>query len=80
MLRLCVLEEKYLQVLEHAHAGIAGGHFSAETTAKTILWSGLWWPTLHMDAQVYVAKCEECQRTKPPIHRDSMPLRPIIAT
>ena len=79
-LRLCVPEEKYLQVLEHAHAGIAGGHFSAETTAKTILWSGLWWPTLNMDAQVYVAKCEECQRTKPPVHRDSMPLRPIIAT
>ena len=53
-LRLCVPETKYIEILHHAHAGIGGGHFSGPTTAKTILWSGLWWPTLHMDALEYV--------------------------
>lgn len=53
-LRLRVPESKYLEVLHHAHAGIAGGHFSGITTAKTILWSSLWWPTLHQDALEFV--------------------------
>ena len=66
VLCLCVPKEKYIPVLEHAHAGIAGGHFLADVTAITIMWSGLWWPTLHMDGEVYVARCKECQRTKPP--------------
>ena len=79
VLRLCVPKEKYVSVLEHAHAGIAGGHFSADIIARTIMWSGLWWPTLHMDAELYVARCEECQRTKPPRAQDQMPLRPIMS-
>ena len=33
-LRLCVPEAKYVQVLKHAHAGIAGGHFLADTTPR----------------------------------------------
>ena len=53
-LRLCVSESQYLEILHHAHAGVAGGHFSGPTTAKSILWSGLWWPTLHMVALEYV--------------------------
>ena len=79
VLRLCVPKEKYMDILKHAHAGITGGHFSAETTAKTIMWSGLWWPTLHLDAELLVARCEECQRVKPPRAMDSMPLRPIMS-
>ena len=65
-LRLCVPESQYLEILHHTHARVAGGHFFGFLTAKAILWSGLWWPTLHMDAETYVARCEECQRTKPP--------------
>ena len=69
-----------LTILTHAHAGVGGGHFSGETTAKLIKWSGLWWPTLHMDAEEYVKRCDECQRAKPPITRDDMPLRPMLST
>ena len=77
-LRTCVCESDYLSVLTNAHAGIGGGHFSGETTAKIILWSGLWWPTVFHDATEYVKQCDECQRTKPPITSDNMPLRPIM--
>ena len=79
-LRLCVPESQYLEILYHTHAGISGGHFSGPITAKLILWSGLWWPTLHMDALEFVKRCEQCQRTKPLVAREEMPLRPIMAT
>ena len=45
-LRICVTENEYLGVLEHAHSSIPGGHFSASVMAKTIMRAGLWWPTL----------------------------------
>ena len=48
--------------------------------ARLILWSWLWWPTLFGDAEEYVKRCDQCQRTKPPILSDEMPLRPIMAT
>ena len=79
-LRICVCESDYLGVLTHAHSGSGGGHFSGETTAKLILWSGLWWPTLFHDSNEYVKRCDECQRVKPPISSDQMPLRPMLAT
>ena len=43
------------------------------------MWSGLWWPTLNLDAELLVARCEECQRVKPPRAMDSMPLKPIMS-
>ena len=77
---MCVCETDYFSILTHAHAGTGGGHFSGDTTARLILWSGLWWPTLFGDAEEYVKQCDQCQRTKPPILSDKMPLRPIMAT
>ena len=73
-LRLCVTEAEYVRVLEQAHAGLSGGHFSADTTAKAIMMAGLWWPTLFSDAAEFVKRCDECQRVKVPVRRDNMPL------
>ena len=36
-LRLCVTEAENVKVLEQAHAGLSGGNFSADTTAKAIM-------------------------------------------
>ena len=33
-----------------------------------------------MDALEFVKRCEQCQRTKPPVTADEMPWRPIMAT
>ena len=80
-LRLCVPEDRYLEVLSHAHAGAGSGHFSANTTSKMVLYSGLWWPTLVMDCcQEYVKRCDECQRTKTTIKKDEILLRPMMGT
>lgn len=75
---LCVPKSQYLEFLHHAHAGILGGHFSGPNTAKNILWTGLWWPTLQQDALEFGKRCEHCQCSKPPISHDEMPLGPIM--
>ena len=79
-LRLCVGEKEYIPILHQAHSGVGSGHFSSKTTAKNIMWSGIWWPTIFHDAEAFVKRCEECQRTKVPNMFDKMPLRPIIST
>ena len=73
-LQLCVTETEYLRVLEQAHAGLSGIHFSADTTAKAIMMARLWWPTLFHDATEFVKRCDECQHIKVSIQRDNMPL------
>ena len=40
-LRICAAENEYITILEQAHKGILGDHFSAETTAKCILTAGI---------------------------------------
>ena len=54
MLRICVTECEYLEVLTHAHASILGGHFSTKVMVKTIVRAGLWWPTFFKDAEQFV--------------------------
>ena len=39
---------------------------------------GIWWPTLFMDAEEYVRRCDGCQRTKLPLTKDEMPMRPMM--
>ncbi|MCO5595168.1 hypothetical protein L7F22_049207 [Adiantum nelumboides] len=75
---MCATEEEYIPILEQAHSGQAGGHFSAEKMAKAILIAGIWWPTLFMDAEEFVKICDDCQRTKTLRGQDNMPLRPMM--
>ncbi|MCO5601209.1 hypothetical protein L7F22_055328 [Adiantum nelumboides] len=77
-LRMCATEEEYVPFLQQAHSGQARGHFSAEKIAKSILYAGIWWPTLFMDAEEFVKRCDDCKRTKTPGGRDDMPLRPLM--
>ena len=57
----CVLPNDQDKVLQEAHGGITGGHFSGQLTAKKVLQSGLWWPTLQADAQDFVRHCNAYQ-------------------
>ncbi|MCO5575728.1 hypothetical protein L7F22_029531 [Adiantum nelumboides] len=77
-LRMCATEEGYVPILQQAHFGQAGGHFFAEKMAKSILYAGIWWPTLFMDVEEFIKRCDDCQRTKTPRGRDDMPLRSMM--
>lgn len=77
---MCAIEAEYIPLLDHAHKGVVGGCFSAVRTTMIIQTAGIWWPTLSHDADEYVRRCEECQRTKAPIRKDEMPLRLMMGT
>ena len=51
ILRRCVLDHEREQIMHEAHYGPAGGHFQADTTARKIQQSGLWWSTIHKDCK-----------------------------
>ena len=52
ILRRCVLEHERNNIMHEAHYGPTRGHFQADTIAKKIQQSGLWWPTLYKDAKI----------------------------
>ena len=69
-----VLEHERNNIMNEAHYGPAGGNFQADTTAKKIQQSGLWWPTLHKDCKKFVSQCDRCQRLGRPLPSTEMPL------
>ena len=83
-------DAEYIPILHQAHSGVGSGHFNLQTTAKNIMWSGIWWPTLFHDAEAFVKRltnaeafvkrCEVCQQSKVPNMFDRMPLRPMLST
>ncbi|MCO5580323.1 hypothetical protein L7F22_034189 [Adiantum nelumboides] len=80
ILRRCAHEDEYLYILQEAHMGVVGGHFSSELTSRKVLQSGYWWPTLFKDASRFAKGCDECQRYKTTPRKDRMPLHPIKVT
>ena len=53
--RRCILEHEIDNIMYEAHYGLTGGHFQADTTAKKIQQSGLWWQTLYKDYKNFVS-------------------------
>ncbi|KAL4297029.1 hypothetical protein GQ457_12G014460 [Hibiscus cannabinus] len=78
IIRRCIPEEEQQQVLEQCHSAPYGGHFGGNRTAAKVLQSGLYWPTLHRDAQIFCQQCDKCQRTGNISKRNEMPLQNIL--
>ena len=56
----CVMEAELPMILTKAHEGITGGHYTGKATVQKVLRAGLWWPTLHKDANEYTKACDVC--------------------
>ncbi|GJZ41942.1 reverse transcriptase domain-containing protein [Tanacetum coccineum] len=57
--------------------GPIGGHYGPNITAKKVLDSGFYWPTIIKEAHTLVRLCEACQKTENISKRDEMPLNNI---
>ncbi|KAL4281438.1 hypothetical protein GQ457_03G017890 [Hibiscus cannabinus] len=78
LLERCIPEEEQQLILEQCHSTPYGGHFGRNRTAAKVLQSGLYWPTLHIDAQLFCQQCDRCQRTGNISRRNEMPLQNIL--
>nr|GEW41739.1 reverse transcriptase domain-containing protein [Tanacetum cinerariifolium] len=77
VIRRCVHGQKAIDILKACHNGPTKGHHGLNYTAKKVLDSGFYWPTIYRDAQDLVKSCDACQRQGKILQRDEMPQNPI---
>jgi hypothetical protein len=65
-------------ILTEKHDGFAGGHYARKATKKNILHAGLWFPTLHKEAEEYCKSCDVFQRLGRPSKTNEIPLNPQV--
>jgi hypothetical protein len=78
IIRRCVPESEFHNILTFCHSLTCGGHFSAKKIAAKVLQCGFTWPTLFKDAYDFCRACERCQWLGAMSRRDMMPLNPIL--
>ena len=66
------------KVVIELHDGLAGGHFSGDTTTHNIIRAGYYWPTVFKYAHAYVRKCDTFQRSSGREAKAAGPLKPVI--
>ncbi|GJX44455.1 reverse transcriptase domain-containing protein [Tanacetum coccineum] len=77
MIRRCISGRETRTILDQCHHGPTGGHYGQNITAKKVLDSRFYWPTIIKEAHTLVRLCEACQRTRNISKRDEMPLNNI---
>ncbi|GJX08195.1 reverse transcriptase domain-containing protein [Tanacetum coccineum] len=77
MIRCCVVGPETRTILDQCHNGPTGGHYGPNTTAKKVLNSGFYWPTIIKEAHTLVRHCEACKKTRIISKLDEMPLKNI---
>ncbi|XP_074283003.1 uncharacterized protein LOC141607548 [Silene latifolia] len=78
VIRRCVPDTEIMSILRFSHEYACGGHFGAKKTARKVLESGFFWPTLFRDAHAMVKTCDRCQRVGNISKRGEMPQTPMI--
>ncbi|GJY85343.1 reverse transcriptase domain-containing protein [Tanacetum coccineum] len=77
MIRRCVYGPETRIILDQCHHGPTGGHYGPNVTAKKVLDSGFYWPTIIKEAHTLVRLCEACQKMRNISKRDEIPLTNI---
>ena len=77
VLLICLEKDDAEHILMELHDGLAGGHFSGETTTHKVLKAGYYWPTLFKYAHAHVCKCQICQANAGRERRHAFPLQPV---
>ncbi|GKB06401.1 DNA-directed DNA polymerase [Tanacetum coccineum] len=77
MIRRCISGLETQTILDQCQHGPTGGHYGPNITAKKVLDSGFYWPTIIKEAHTLVRLCKACQKTINISKRDEMPLKNI---
>ncbi|CAM8951321.1 unnamed protein product [Rhodiola kirilowii] len=78
ILRRCIPDDEIASVLSFCHEHACGGHFGPRRTARKILDSGFFWPSLFRDAYEHCKRCDKCQRVGNISAMSEMPQVPIL--
>ncbi|CAM8913962.1 unnamed protein product [Rhodiola kirilowii] len=78
ILRRCIPDNEIASVIIFCHEVACGGHFGPRRTARKILDSGFFWPSIFRDAYEKCQKCDRCQRVGNVSARNEMPQVPIM--
>jgi hypothetical protein len=74
---LTLVEAEY--VLKEIHKGICGNHSGAQSLSKKIVRVGYYWPSIQVDANAFVQRCDKCQRFANLLHSPPKELSPMTA-
>ncbi|GJX43218.1 hypothetical protein Tco_0259894, partial [Tanacetum coccineum] len=77
MIRCCISGPETRTILDQCQHGPTGEHYGPNTTAKEVLDSGFYWPTIIKEAHTLVHLCKACQKTGNISKHDEMPLNSI---
>ncbi|CAM8999221.1 unnamed protein product [Rhodiola kirilowii] len=78
MLRRCIPDIEIASVVSFCHEHACGGHFGPRRTARKILDSGFFWPSLFRDSYENYRRCDRCQRVGNILEINEMPQVPIL--
>ncbi|CAM8953819.1 unnamed protein product [Rhodiola kirilowii] len=78
ILRRCIPDNEIASVISFCHEFACGGHFGPRRTARKILDSGFFWPSIFKDAYEKCKKCDRCQRVGNVSAKNEMPQVPIL--
>ncbi|XP_042387425.1 uncharacterized protein LOC121979502 [Zingiber officinale] len=78
VVRRCVSDDEFQSILSFYHSLACGGHFGPQHTARKVLDSRLYWPTLFRDAFEFHRTCENCQKMGNIGRKHEMPQQPIL--
>ena len=62
IVRRCVSENEFQNILSFCHEQACEDHFNAKKTATKVLQCGFYWPTIFRDAYTFCSSCDRCQR------------------
>ncbi|XP_071691253.1 uncharacterized protein [Rutidosis leptorrhynchoides] len=77
IIRRCVHGKEANEILIQCHSSAPGGHFGPNYTARKVLDSGFYWPTIFQDVHKLLRSCDACQRGGNLSKRDEMPRQNI---
>nr|GEV53717.1 reverse transcriptase domain-containing protein [Tanacetum cinerariifolium] len=69
--------QEAVDILTACHSRPTGGHYGANYTAKKVIDSGFYWPTIYKDAFELVKNCDSYQRQGKISQKDEMPQNAI---
>lgn len=78
LIRRCVPDSEFLSILTFYHSYACGGHFGPKRTARKVLESEFYWPSIFKDAYEICKTCDNCRRTSTLGPRNEMLQTPIL--